>query len=43
MHHAAGIVINTVTGEKLLVAIGGSSQETSAEKKYRDSDRKRLG
>ena len=43
MHHAAGIVIDTVTGDKLLVAIGGSNQETSAEKKYRDSDRKRLG
>ena len=31
MHHAAGIVTDTVTGEKLLVAVGGSRAYTSTE------------
>ena len=31
MHHAAGIVTDTVTGEKLLVVVGGSNAEKSTE------------
>ena len=31
VHHAAGIVTDTVTGEKLLVVVGGSNAEKSTE------------